>query len=127
MLAELLKDEDDTLRVKFTNDTKEAQFLNRYKALLGEEPDGDFLALEPTSAYSGPALAHELVGEALVKVEPGESVTSDAFRLAAWYKEDPGVVQVRYRAWHPLSGKPVSEVSKVTSSPIEVDTQWGWS
>lgn len=126
MHAEIIRDgEHGWMHVRFTNDTNQPQFLAKPRALLGEEPDGGFLQIQPSGNYRGRIVKRlPYVAEELLKVEPGESVNSDKFHVEAWYRfPTTKELLVRYHASHPLDG--MSQVNGpltlVESEPVEVD------
>lgn len=107
MLAEIILDGDHGwMHVRFTNDTGRPQWLAKARALLGQEPDGDFLQIQPTAIYRGAVAKRLSHAEAeLFEVEPGESISSDKFHLHEWYRVPSGPLSVRYHAAHPLAGE----------------------
>lgn len=126
MLAEIILDGDHGwMHIRFTNDTKQPQFLAKARALIGQEPDGVFLAIQPTAIYRGRMLKRLPYAAAeLFELDPGESINSDKFHLQQWYRIPSSKnLRVSYHASHPLAGMPQvnGPLSSVESQPVTVD------
>jgi hypothetical protein len=97
------------IRLRFTGDGRESQWLARARAFLGRRPDGDYLEFDPPADFLGIEVKRRPYQETdLVQLGAGSSVETDEVDLSDLY-ELPGDVgiRVRYVGYHPLAGPTV--------------------
>jgi len=94
------------VRVRFTGDVSERQWLARPRTFLGRRPDGDYLEFDPPADYLGIEVKRRPYREQeLIPIEKDASVESNDVDLTGLYElPADGHVRVRYVGYHPLAG-----------------------